>query len=138
MNETLKDMLIRHEGLKLQVYKDSLGIQTIGVGHNLNNGISKAAALFILDEDIQTATNDLLAALPWVGDIDWPRKAVLIDMTFNMGIDRLIGFVNTLNAIQDKNWQKAHDEMLDSIWAREVGSRATELATIILTGQLLN
>ena len=34
--------LIKHEGLKLQVYQDTLGIDTIGIGRNLEDrGITK-------------------------------------------------------------------------------------------------
>ena len=36
------EKLIAHEGLKLQVYQDTLGIDTIGIGRNLEDrGITK-------------------------------------------------------------------------------------------------
>ena len=38
----LMEKLIAHEGLRLNVYKDSLGIDTVGIGRNLQDrGISK-------------------------------------------------------------------------------------------------
>ena len=35
--EDLVTKLITHEGLRLQVYKDTLGIDTIGIGRNLED-----------------------------------------------------------------------------------------------------
>lgn len=137
MPETLRDQLLRHEGLRLKMYNDSLGISTIGCGHNLRDKpISKKAAMQILDDDIQDATDDLVSALPWVSNLDWPRKAVLINMAFNLGISGLLGFTNTLHAISIGKWKDAHDEMLKSKWATQVGPRAIELARIILTGEM--
>lgn len=137
MPESLKDQLIRHEGLRLKPYTDTVGKLTIGVGRNLTDrGISKVEAMLMLDNDIQEATNDLLDKLPWTAQLDWPRKTVLINMTFNLGINSLMQFHNTLNAIEEKRWQAAHDGMLSSQWAKQVGPRAIELARIMLTGEM--
>ena len=44
----LIDQLILHEGLKLHVYKDHLGIDTIGVGRNLEDrGITDGELSFM-------------------------------------------------------------------------------------------
>jgi lysozyme len=41
--EDFIEKLIKHEGLRLEVYKDSLGIDTIGIGRNLEDrGITPA------------------------------------------------------------------------------------------------
>lgn len=137
MPETLKEQLLRHEGLRLKPYKDSIGKLTVGVGRNLDDkGISKAEAMTMLENDIQDATDDLRTSLPWVDNLDWPRKAVLINMCFNLGITRLLGFKNTLMAIEDSRWQDAHDHMLQSKWAQQVGPRAIELARQMLTGEM--
>lgn len=137
MPETLRDQITRHEGLRLKPYVDTVGKLTIGVGRNLDdNGITKAEAMILLDNDIQNATDDLNTALPWTSSLDWPRRSVLINMTFNMGIDRLMGFQNMLGAVLAGEWQKAHDEMLASRWAKQTGKRAIELARIMLTGEM--
>lgn len=137
MPESLKDQLIRHEGLRFKPYRDTMGKLTIGVGHNLDDKpMSKAALFQQLDDDIQDATNDLRKALPWIDNLDWPRKSVLVNMTFNLGIDKLLGFRNTLMAVEDGRWKDAHDHMLNSKWATQVGPRAIELARIMLTGEM--
>jgi len=128
---------MRHEGLRFKPYRCSANKLTIGYGRNLEDvGISKPEAVVFLDNDIQVATGNLNKALPWVNSLDWPRRGVLINMTFNLGIVGLLKFKNTLRFIQNSEWKKAHDAMLDSKWAQQVGPRAIELARIILTGEM--
>lgn len=137
MPETLRDQIMRHEGLRLKPYKCSAGKLTIGYGRNLDDvGLRKAEAVLLLDNDIQSATETLNKSLPWVNSLDWARRGVLINMTFNLGIAGLLKFKNTLHYIQNSEWKKAHDAMLDSKWAQQVGPRAIELARIILTGEM--
>lgn len=127
--ETLIEQITRHEGLRLKMYLDTEGIETIGVGHNLRDRpISERAAKIILEDDLQDTIDDLYRSFPWVQALDDVRRNVLINMAFNLGVPRLKKFVNTMSAIQVENWQLAADEMLDSKWARQVGVRAEELA----------
>jgi lysozyme len=128
----IKDMLIKHEGLKLFVYKDTIGIPTIGVGRNLQDrGITKEEALYLLDNDIKDFSDKISKALPWFDNLPQDAKNVLIDMAFNLGIGGLLGFKQTLNLIQKGNYKKAAIEMLKSQWADQVGYRAQELSNIL-------
>jgi lysozyme len=132
---SLKDQLIRYEAVRLKAYRDSVGKLTIGVGHNLDDkGISMKAALFILDEDIQEATELLHKNLPWTDKLDEARRNVLINMTFNMGIDKLLEFKNTLSLVQCGRYKEAAENMLKSKWAAQVGFRAKELAGVMENG----
>ena len=63
-----------------------------------------------------------------------PRRAVLIDMAFNLGIGGLLAFTRTLAAMQAGAWVRAADEMLASRWAAQVGPRAHFLATMMREG----
>lgn len=133
---TLKDQLIRDEGLRLKPYKDSVGKLTIGVGRNLDDvGISADEADIFLQNDIQKATDSLLAQLPWVTQLDEVRQAVLINMTFNMGLSGLLQFRNTLKMIQSGDYSGASKEMLNSVWAKQVGPRAQRLSLQLETGE---
>ena len=92
----LADQLIRHEGLMLKPYRDSLGILTIGVGRNLDDvGITREEALMMLDHDIDVARADLARVFPWTQDLDPVRRDALTNMAFNMGIDGLLAFCRT-------------------------------------------
>lgn len=129
--ESFEEMLIRHEGVRNVPYIDSLGVQTIGIGHNLHKPLSHAAIMQIFHDDLADAKNDCLHEFPWFADLDEPRQWVLINMCFNLGMSRLLGFYKFLNAVQDGNYQTAATEMLDSLWAKQVKKRAHELAAIM-------
>lgn len=134
MINDLREMLVRHEGLRLKMYTDSVGVSTIGVGHALTQPISRNAAMQILEDDLVIAITDCKNAFAWLGTIDSVRQDVLYDMAFNLGIDRLKCFVHFLAAMKAGDWKTAAREMLDSKWAAQVGHRANELAGMILTG----
>jgi len=128
----IQSLLIKHETLKLFVYKDTKGIDTIGVGRNLvNRGISTDEAMIMLDNDIQYFTNQLKTVIPWFDSKPDKVKTVLIDMAFNLGITGLLNFKNTLHFIEIGDYKSAAVAMLESQWAKQVGTRATEDADIL-------
>ncbi len=127
--ERLKSDLLRHEGLWLLPYKDSVGKTTIGVGRNLEDvGINEEEASFLLQNDIVRASDQLLSYLPWVIEMPEAVQEVLINMCFNLGVSRLLHFKKALAAMKARDWGLAKVEMLDSRWATQVGKRAIELA----------
>lgn len=132
-------MLERHEGLRLKPYRCPAGKLTIGVGRNLEDaGISREEAYFLLNNDIYRA---LAIAQEFLGREVWeklsaPRQEVLVNMAFNLGAGGLAKFKRMRQAIIAGDYEKAAREMLDSNWARQVGSRATELAQIMRTNQV--
>ena len=150
--------LIEHEGLMLQVYKDSLGIDTIGIGRNLEDrgisdeeledmgidsidhvysfGITEADAILLAENDVQIVEKELLDAHPCIAGLDAVRQLVLMDMAFNMGVPRLCKFKKMWAAIHDNNFTVASKEMLDSRWANQVKSRSTKLAHAMYSGQM--
>ena len=136
MNLTaLKEELIRDEGLRLKPYRDTVGKLTIGVGRNLDDvGITKDEAMHLLECDIRRVKDDLDHALSWWRGLDDVRQRVLVNMAFNLGITRLLGFKNTLAAIRAGNYVDAAKGMLDSKWAAQVGERATRLAAMMVEG----
>lgn len=137
MSEILRDMLIKHEGLRLKVYNDSLGIPTIGIGRNLRDkGISEDEAYIMLDNDIKETKLELFKALPWAFRLDENRQAVLLNMAFNMGVSGLLQFKQTLDAVESGEYKFAAARMLESKWAKQVGNRATYLSKIMETGNL--
>ena len=52
----LIEELTRDEGYRRRVYKDSVGIETIGIGRNLVDvGVTKEEAQYLLGNDIKAA-----------------------------------------------------------------------------------
>ena len=156
--DLLMEKLISHEGLRLQVYKDSLGIATIGIGRNLEDrgitpeelewmdipnmaivhtmGITEADAMYLAQNDVQIVEEELLRSHPCVENLDAVRQLVLVDMAFNMGVPRLGKFKKMWAAIHENNFEEAAKEMLDSRWANQVKSRSTKLAHAMHTGEI--
>lgn len=126
----------KHEGLRLQMYQDSIGKWTIGYGRNLTDrGLSHDEAAYLLENDLSGAIKDVLTHLPWVEALTEPRQAVVVEMAFNMGMPKLLGFKNTLKAMQLGNYDLAAVGMLSSRWAEQVGRRALTLADQMRSGQ---
>jgi len=129
MTPFLSEDLERDEGLRLKPYADTVGKLTIGVGRNLDDvGISEVEARMMLQEDIRRATRGLDSRLPWWRSLCDERQDVLVNMAFNLGLSRLLGFKGTLAKMQAKDWAGAAAEMLDSAWAKQVGGRARRLS----------
>ncbi len=132
----LHEMLIRHEGLRLKPYNDTVGKLTIGVGRNLDDvGITREEALMLLDNDIAKVRREVNRAFPWFAQLNPVRKNVVLNMVFNIGLPRFRQFKKTIAAIKAKDWEEAASQMLDSRWARQVGRRARELAAMMKTGK---
>ena len=130
--ESLKEQLIRHEGLRLTVYDCPAGYKTIGVGRNIEHkGITESEALYLLDNDIGYFTEQLEDNLIGFQELPEDKKAVLVNMAFNLGVNGLLKFKNMLAAITEERWEDASSEMLNSRWADQVGNRAIELAEVM-------
>lgn len=133
--DRLRARIIKHEGLRLKPYRDTVGKLTLGVGRNLDDvGITRGEALHMLDNDIARCMADLDAQLSWWRSLDEARHGVLIEMCFNLGIRGLLGFKNTLRAVQEGRYEDAAHGMMHSKWATQVKGRAVTLARIMRTG----
>ena len=135
---TLAERLIRlHEGLRLKPYLDTAVPPrlSIGYGRNLTDcGVSRGEAEELLQHDLTRVERELLVALPWVTRLDPVRYAVLIDMTYNLGLAKLLQFKVTLVSIEAGDYARAAGQMLQSRWASQVGARARRLAAMMATG----
>lgn len=131
----LKAMLKIHEGEKFSLYRCTAGKLTIGVGHNLEaKGVSKRVSEIMLEEDI----NENFAALSkykWFTRLNPDRQAAIVDMSF-MGVAKLLEFKKMISCLKVEDYVGASHEMLDSLWAEQVGQRAKTLSRIIETGKL--
>lgn len=130
------DLLRVHEGYRQFPYADSLGIQTIGYGRNLESrGISEPEASELLANDIKEA-EELLNQYEYYCSLSGQRKAVLIDMMVNMGSPKFAGFKKMHAALAEFNYTRAAIEMLDSKWADQVGQRALTLAEVMTNNKI--
>lgn len=134
----LAEQLKRDEGVRRRVYVDSTGHLTIGVGHNLTEGVDIPLSDDSIDEILQTDIDHctiMCEALPGWATLSEVRRAVLVNMCFNLGYAGLTKFTHTLQAIAMGDWDGAARAMLNSQWAKEVGARAMRLATQMRTDE---
>lgn len=133
MKTTLSDKLIEemmfHEGFRKNVYKDTVGKQTIGYGWNIDDTpIYREVAELQLRMKLAECEKELERELDFYPNLTLARKEVLINMCFNLGLAGLLGFTNTLRLMRASNHEKAAEQMLRSLWAQQVGKRAQFLA----------
>lgn len=131
MNDTLEQMIQRHEGLSLSPYIDTCGVQTIGFGHNIHKPITRKAAEQIFQDDLADAKNDCLHAFPWFAELDEKRQWVVLDMCFNLGLPKLLKFTQFLKAMELGDYETAADEMTNSLWAKQTKRRVLELVALL-------
>lgn len=123
------------EGKKSKIYKCSQGYLTGGIGHNLDaNGLSDAVIDLMYKEDEAVAIKDAKALVSNFNDLSDNRKIVLVDMAFQMGLSRLSGFKNMIQAIEIEAWNVAAIEMLESRYARQTPNRANRNADLMKKG----
>ena len=154
--DELVKMVALHEGIVLNVYQDHLGINTVGIGRNLDDrgitdgellfmnktiddvyddGLTEEEAYYLCMNDIAIVEKELLDSKPIVNQLSAVRQMVLVDMAFNMGVPRLRLFKNMWMAIEKVNYPLACSEMLDSKWANQVGKRAVRLSEAMKNGE---
>jgi lysozyme len=128
------------EGVEPCAYQDHLGFWTIGVGRLIDKrkqgaGLRPSEIDFLLQNDVDDRIDQLTRRLPWFQNLDDARKGVLLNMAFQMGVDGLLGFKNTLALIEAGNYAKAAENMLLSKWAQQTPKRAKKMATQMETGR---
>jgi lysozyme len=142
-----RNLLRLHEGCKPSAYQDSLGYWTIGVGHLIDarkgGTISEKVINQLLDDDIGDASRALAAALPWVDGLDDVRWYVLLDMTFNMGIepfdhDGTKDWPMFVEQVRTGKYVAAANNMRSTLWASQVKGRAIRLAAMMESGEWPN
>ncbi len=131
------------EGDKLTAYKDTKGIWTVGLGHMLSpqshdwTGFTITAQQdeVYFNADIHDSVAFAMRLPEWAASDTACRHNALVELCFNMR-GRWLEFILARKAWAAQNWQVAHDELLNSDWAHEVGpTRSTRLANYILTGE---
>lgn len=130
------------EGYKLKAYRDTEGYWTIGYGHRLPDGqdwdgyvIEQTLADQWFMDDLKSARKEVLK-LPGLVGVDGVRIGALVELMFNMGPHKLLGFHKMWVAISRRDWPQAKAELLDSKWKEQVGeARANRIASLLETGE---
>ncbi|WP_224249610.1 N-acetylmuramoyl-L-alanine amidase [Hyalangium gracile] len=159
-NTALKDWITLHEDRRYQVYTDTKGHPTVGIGFNLDRegaqqslkalGVDYAAvkagrtkltdaqidALFEADVKGVVETARTLLGQKTYDALNDARKIVVLDMIFNLGATGFGKFKKLIQALQRTDYQAAALEMEDSLWYGQVGRRSKNDVASMRTGTL--
>ena len=153
MMSRLKERLRVHEGYSLARYDDTEGTPTIGVGFNLR----RADAARILASVGAPPLDAVLHGQPLTDDqvdkildlcvrqaegeaetlvSDWSEhpeviREVLIELVFNMGMEKVRKFVNFLRAVEERDYIAASVHLRDSRWYKQVKTRGPALVALV-------
>ena len=134
----LKDQLVVDEGVKYESYLDHLGLKTIGIGHlcredepeydePLGTEVSEDRVTDLFEDDIQTVIKDCKKIYDDWDNMNDEVQLICANMMFNLGYPRYSKFRKKIQAVIDKDFKRAADEMRDSRWHRQVTKRAERL-----------
>lgn len=126
--------ILRDEGLKRCQYSDTLGNATIGVGHlvtgDMPHCISERVIVDTLISDYRYARDNVQKRYPWAtGEV----KLILVNMSFQLGENRLAKFTGMLSALERGDYTTATVELLDSTIHRQAPKRIERHAARILS-----
>ena len=141
-----KEDIKRHEGEVLEIYMDSLGYKTLGVGHlcqpndpeyswEVGTSVSQEVVDMYYEDDFDKHYKEAIHVFGSQEDFyKLPEKIqhVLVNMCFNLGGSRLSKFRNMLQACREHNWDRMAAEMQNSRWFNQVGRRSIELQQVVL------
>ena len=131
-------ILIEHEGKQRSAYQDSLGYWSIGIGRCIDKrkacGLSDDEMMYLLNNDVVNSRKEL-SHYEWFNTLDEVRQDVLVELHFNIGLDKLLQFHQTLAAIENKDFKAAAMHLLNSMWAIQVGKvRSQNMANRLESG----
>lgn len=133
-----------YEGFSPKIYTDTVGKKTIGYGFNISDRrvadlvpINVTKGLRPLEqEEADLIFNRLYSqahqdAISYIGRETFDRlsnnqKNVIVDMSYNMGINKLSQFKKLKSALSKGNYTEASQELKNSNWYNQVGRRSKE------------
>jgi len=135
VTDELVERLKKDEGYRKHPYYDAKGILTIGYGTNLDaRGLTRLESEYLLRTECESAL-EMVKEAKWFQVLNDARKEVILNMIYNMGFTRFLGFKKTIQFLRDKDYLSASKEMLDSKWYRvDVGHRAIVLSKQMRSG----
>ena len=126
---SLIESIKQHEGYVGIVYKDSLGIDTIGYGFAIKDlELDKDICDIILERKLHALTDRINNKFNWYKYMPPEIKDIVVEMCYQMGVYGFSRFKKTIAYLQDKKFKEASVEMLDSRWAEQTPNRAKELS----------
>ena len=126
------------EGCKYEVYLDHLGLPTCGIGHlikeddpehglEVGTKIDEERVNELFETDIKETIDECKLIYNDFDDLPEEAQYIIANMMFNMGRPRLSRFHKMKQAVDNRDWKEAANQMIDSRWYKQVPNRANLL-----------
>jgi lysozyme len=136
--DRLREEIAADEGCKMEIYLDHLGLPTMGIGHLLTQDdpeYNQPVGTVITEErvrqlfalDIAVTIEDCRMIYPDFEELPEEAQLVIANMCFQLGRPRFSKFRKMKAAIDERRWNDAADEMVDSRWHDQTPNRAKRL-----------
>ena len=136
--DKLREEITYDEGVKYEVYLDHLGLPTFGIGHlvtkndeeygeDVGYSVSEQRVNKVFEEDMNIVLKDCQILYDDFDELPEECQHIIANMMFNMGRPRLSKFKGMKRGVDERDWNAAADEMVDSRWYRQVTKRADRL-----------
>ena len=143
-----RSLIANHEGKRNCVYKDTMGIKTIGIGFNLETpgaraAIAKVGADYdsivsgktcltdqqvneLFEPSYQSAVSGASRAVSSFSSLCCNVQEIMIDMDYNLGDGGFASFTGFIGYIIAKDWANAAADGRGTAWCGQVGRRCDE------------
>ena len=137
---SLEDRILENEGWRNTVYKDTLGLRTIGVGHLITKddfpfkeGVEypKEQLMDLFKKDLEKAHKGAMKVVGHIKDLPREIWGVTVEMVFQLGPTGVSRFKKFIKALEEKDYHEAHLQMKDSRWHKQTKKRCESLAEIV-------
>ena len=136
--DKLREELSSDEGCEYKIYKDHLGYPTFGIGHliteddpesgkRVGTKVTEERVVEAFESDIRMVVNDCHNLYDNFSGLPEEGQLILANMMFNMGRTRLGKFKNMNAAVEEGDYSRAANEMVNSRWYNQVRNRASRL-----------
>ncbi len=136
--DVLRKQLEIDEGSVNEIYLDHLDYPTFGIGHLITESdpehgqpvgtaVSESRCVEAFESDLMGVLSDCRTLYPNIDDLPEEAQQIIANMMFNLGRPRLSKFKGMKAGVDERDWQRAADEMVDSRWYNQVGARAERL-----------
>ena len=136
--DQLRQELADDEGCKYSVYLDHLKLPTFGIGHLITESdpefgepigteVSEERVRKAFNLDVAVTIDECKVLYPDFDDLPEECQHVIANMMFNMGRPRLSKFKKMKAAVDNRDFNEAAEQMIDSRWHDQVPNRAKRL-----------
>ena len=127
--DKLINRLKEHEGFDGLPYKDITGNLTIGYGTKLP--LEPDEAELLLKHRLYKKRTELINKWNEFLSLPGSVQEIVLEMCYQLGVNGFLTFKKTIKFLENRQWEKASVEMLDSRWARQTPNRANKLSELL-------